>query len=311
MQHSVWRHTSLRFCHTAHLAALGGALLAGLALPAPALAATEAPAGSVGGMGDVNLYPKRVVIDQRSRVASIGLFNRTGNTGDYDITITDMMMSPDGRLVDLTSVTDEAQRAQVKAASTMLRWSPHRVSLPPNEAQTVRIMSRIPPDLPPGEYRAHFTAVAVPADAGTGLSIESAVGSTKPDQIGVRIVPRFGISIPVILRVGETTLSTGFTGFGLTQLPDGRRAVAITITRQGTRSAFGDISIAVAGSKKPIAEIKGIGVYTEINQRAVQIPLDPATDMRLLAPGARVTVTYTDDDATPGKILARQEFAVP
>ena len=87
--------------------------------------------------------------------------------------------------------------------------------------------------------------------------------------------------------------------------------MAITITRQGTRSAFGDISIAVAGSKKPIAEIKGIGVYTEINQRAVQIPLDPATDMRLLAPGARVTVTYTDDDATPGKILARQEFAVP
>ena len=65
------------------------------------------------------------------------------------------------------------------------------------------------------------------------------------------------------------------------------------------------------GAKKPVAEIKGVGVYTEINQRAVQIPIDPATDARLLARGAKLTVTYTDDDVAPGKVLARQEFAVP
>ena len=263
-------------------------------------------------MGDVNLYPKRVVIDQRTRVASIGLFNRTAATGEYDITVSDMMMTPDGRLTDLAAVTDEAAKARVHTASAMLRWSPHRVTLPGNEAQTVRIMSRLPADLPPGEYRAHFAAVSVPPSDGAGLSIEQAVGGAdKSTQIGVRIVPRFGISIPIILRVGETTLTAGLKDFAIVSQPNGAKAVALNITREGTRSAFGDITITAVGAKKPVAEIKGVGVYTEINQRAVQIPIDPATDARLLARGAKLTVTYTDDDVAPGKVLARQEFAVP
>ena len=283
----------------------------GAAMAEPALAA-EPPAGSVGGMGDVNLYPKRVVIDQRTRVASIGLFNRTANTGDYDITVSDMMMQPDGRLVDLASVTDEVARARVRAASQLLRWSPHRVTLPANEAQTVRIMSHFPPDLAPGEYRAHFAASSVPATDGGGLSIEQAAGTAAAgNSIGVRIVPRFGISIPIILRVGETTLKTGLEGFAIVTQPGGGRVLSLTITRQGTRSSFGDITVTAPGAKKPLAEIRGIGVYTELTQRAVQIPIDPAADPRLLAKGSRWTITYTDDDVTPGAILARQEFAVP
>ena len=34
-------------------------------------------------------------------------------------------------------------------------------------------------------------------------------------------------------------------------------------------------------------------------------------DPALTARGAKLTVTYTDDDFAPGKILARQDFIVP
>jgi len=127
----------------------------------------------------------------------------------------------------------------------------------------------------------------------------------------VRIVPRFGISIPVIVRVGETTLSAGLKDFALATPPGGTPSLSFTITRAGTRSAFGDILVTAPGSKKPLAEVKGIGVYTEIPERAVQVVLDPATDPRFLVRGTRLTITYTDDDVSPGKVLAKQEFIVP
>ena len=274
--------------------------------PAPA----ALPTGSVGGMGDINLFPKRVVIDERARIASVGLYNRAVAAGEYEITISDMAMQRDGHLVDLASIKDPATREAVHTASGFLRWSPRHVALPASEAQMVRIMARVPPELPPGEYRSHFTVVSVPPETG-GTSIDEAAGGETGGGIGVRIVPRFGISIPVIVRVGETTLTAGLKDLKLNTAPGTPAALSLTITRDGTRSAFGDILITAPGAKKPVAEIKGIGVYTEITERAIQVLLDPATDPRFLAHGTRWTVSYIDDDMSPGKVLARQEFIVP
>ena len=291
-------------------------------LTADAPAPAALPSGSIGGMGDINLFPKRIVIDDRQRLANLGLYNRAIATGEYEITVSDMAMQTDGRLVELESLTDPAARAAVHTASSFLRWSPRRVSLPGSEAQMVRIMARVSPELPPGEYRSHFTIVSVPPETG-GTSIDEATGAQTENGIGVRIVPRFGISIPVIVRVGQTTLSAGIKDIALVTQPGGGRALSFKITREGTRSAFGDITVTVPGAKKPLGNVKGIGVYTEIAERSVLIPLDqaadaaanpaanPAANSRALARGTRMTITYVDDDAAPGKTLAKQEFIVP
>ena len=290
---------------------LAGTLLATGPWSASLGAQATAPSGSVGGLGDINLFPKRVVLDSRVRVASIGLFNKSINPGDYDILVSDRMMNEDGQLVDLAGVTDPAVKARVKAASGFLRWSPRKVALRGSEAQTVRVMARITPDLPPGEYRSHFQAIAIPPLASDGASIEEARGGQASGGIGVRILPRFGISIPIIVRVGATTLTAGLKDFALAKTADGQPALRFTITREGTRSAFGNIVVTTPGAKKPLAEIKGIGVYPEISQRHVVVPLDPAAMTGPLHAGTRLTITYIDDDFAPGKNLARQEFVVP
>jgi hypothetical protein len=279
---------------------------------APAPTGEVPPEGSVSGMGDVNLYPKRVVIQDRQRIATVGLYNRSTAQGNYEILLNDMMMTPQGTLVDLSKVTDETQRARVKTASALLRWSPRKIVLPSNEAQTIRIMARIPPELPPGEYRTHFSVMQVPAQDTGGLSIESASGRQgNASGIGVRIMPRFGIAIPVIVRVGDTTLKTGLRDLSVRALGKGRSGVALTITRSGTRSAFGNLTVTAAGSGKPIAIIKGIGVYPEVEQRPVVVPIDPSVPPSAFARGAKLTVTYTDDDFKPGEVLATQDFVVP
>jgi len=280
------------------------------ATPAPPV---EAPAGAVGGMGDVNIYPKRIVIDDRARLGSIGLFNRAAAAGEYEISIADMMMSEDGRLTELANVTDEAAIARVHPATPLLRWSPHRVSLAGNEAQTVRVMLNARGETPPGEYRSHFMILSVPSDVDGGLTINDAAGEKKPDGIGVRIVPRFGISIPVIVRIGETTLDVSLSDPKMVAATIGGatsgKAIGMVVHRAGTRSAFGDLT--VTNGRVIVAQIKGVGVYTEIASRAVQVPIDPKADPKLVAAGQKLVATYTDDDAAPGKVLARAEFSVP
>ncbi len=278
-----------------------------VAAPAPA----ELPAGAVGGMGDINLYPKRIVISGRERIASVGLYNKSVATGDYEIAVTDMVMMPDGQLLNMDTVVDTEQKARVKTASQMLRWSPRRVALQANEAQTVRIMARRPADLADGEYRSHFVVVSVPPEGDGSLSIENATDNTAQDGIGVRIVPRFGLSIPVIVRVGETTLQSGVRDIELVTLRDGSRGVKLVITRAGTRSSFGDLLVTAPGQSEPVAIAQGIGVYPEVDAREIVVPLNPALAPDALRSGMVLTVSYTDDDFEPGATLFRQDFTVP
>ena len=270
------------------------------------------PEGSVGGMGDINLYPKRVVIDRRQRIATVGIYNKTANPGEYEISIEDMVMTPEGNVFQLSNLPPGVSTERLSAAGEMLRWSPRRVALLANEAQTVRIMARPPADLPDGEYRSHFMAVSVPTDVDEGFSIEDAVGdgSEGGERIGVTIRPRFGISIPVILRIGETTLDVGMQDIALVQTQDGP-AVMVVITRSGTRSAYGDMIVSAPGSSVPVAIARGVGVYPEVDSRRVVMAINPEYDLTQLRSGMVLSVSYIDDDYEPGVTLASQDFVVP
>lgn len=111
--------------------------------------------------------------------------------------------------------------------------------------------------------------------------------------------------------MGETTLTVGLASLAVMRKADGGTVLSLTVTRAGTRSAFGDLTVTAPGQRKPLAEVRGIGVYAEIDARTVQVPIDPKIDPALYARGAKLTVTYTDDDFAPGKPLAKQDFTVP
>ena len=51
---------------------------------------------------------------------------------------------------------------------------------------------------------------------------------------------------------------------------------------------------------------RGVGVYTEIDRRAVQIPL-----MRAPEAGEQLEITFTDDDTSPGRVLAQRAVPAP
>jgi len=278
----------------------------------PEVAPGQVPEGSVGGMGDINIYPRRIVMDRRQRVASVGLYNKMPFEGEYEISVANMVMTDSGQIIPFSNLPENLDASHVKTASDMLRWSPRRVLLLGSEAQTVRIMARPPADLPDGEYRAHFTVVSVPNDIDEGFSIDDALsnGSQSAGNVGVTIRPRFGISIPVIVRVGETTLDVGLKDFSLSQTESGPQ-VSLTINRSGTRSAYGDLIVTAPGQDAPLVTARGIGVYPEINSRQLHLAINPEFNLSALTSGMIVTAIFVDDDVAPGTTLARQTFVVP
>ncbi len=118
-----------------------------------------------------------------------------------------------------------------------------------------------------------------------------------------QLTPVYGVTIPVIIRLGNLEASAGIANVQL-ERKDSGAAIGLDLTRTGTRSTYGEVRVLKAGVKDPVALQKGVAIYTEVPQRHVSIPLTDAYKSGLTGP---VTVEYieTFDDGT--HLLARTQ----
>jgi len=257
-------------------------MLAASVIAAPFLAlSTSAHAG----VGDLLVAPTRVVLDGR-KGGEIILNNIGDEPATYRVSVEFRRMTKDGDLVDVTtpSATD-------KAAEDMIVYAPRKVTLAPHEPQAIRIAARPPQGLPDGEYRVHMLFRAIPP----ATPVVQA-DAEKPKGVQFKLTPIYGVTIPLIIRLGNLQASAGITNVQLEKKGD-TEAVGLDLTRTGSRSTFGEVRVMKAGFKDPIAVQKGVAVYTEVGQRHVSILVPEAS--RTAAAGA-VTVEYleTYDDGT-------------
>ena len=253
-------------------------LAAGIAFAALA----PSPAGA--GVGDLLVAPTRLVLDGR-KGAEVILNNIGDEPATYRVSVEFRRMTEKGELVDVTtpSATD-------KAAEDMIVYAPRKITLAPREPQAIRITARAPQGLPDGEYRVHMLFRAIPPATPV---VQAASAPAKGVQF--QLTPIYGVTIPVIVRLGNLEASAGITNVQL-ERRDSRPAIGFDITRTGNRSTYGEIRVLKAGVKDPVALMKGIAVYTEVGQRHVSIPL--ADTYRGLTGPVTVEYVETFDDGT-------------
>jgi hypothetical protein len=189
-------------------------------------------------------------------------------------------MTADGNLVDETEPT-----AAEKAAADMVVYAPRRVTLAPHEPQSIRIAARPPQGLPDGEYRVHLLFRAIPPSTPVTASNESDAKGLK-----LQLIPVYGVTIPVIVRLGNLQVKAGIANVEL-EKSDGKPAIGLDLSRSGSRSTFGEVLVLKPGVKDPIAALKSVAVYTELGTRHVTVPVDPAYQGDLTGP---VTVQYIE-----------------
>jgi P pilus assembly chaperone PapD len=250
--------------------------------------------GAEAGVGDLLVAPTRLVLDGR-KGAEVILNNIGNEPATYRVSIEFRRMTEAGDLVDVKTPTADDQKAE-----DMIIYAPRKVTLAPNEPQAIRIAARPAPGIPDGEYRVHMLFRAIPpAVPVTQASGEDAKG------VQFKLTPVYGVTIPVIVRLGNLQATAGIAGVHL-ETKEGGPAVGFDLTRIGSRSTYGEVRVLKAGIKDPIAIQKGVAVYTEVGKRHVSVPIADAYKASAAGP---VTVEYieTYDD---GRHLIAETQAV-
>ncbi|WP_293677258.1 hypothetical protein [uncultured Phenylobacterium sp.] len=284
-----------------------------IAVPAPLAAQPARPTSGLNAF--LNITPKRLTFDGRRRIGSIVLLNQGTEPVTVDVALIDRVMLTDGQIL---AVDDAAGRAdgrtatsQLKSAKALLQLSPRRATLQPGRPQTVRVRLATLPGAADGEHRSHLTVTTLPP-RDTGSTAEAAAAGRTDNELSFQITAIYGLSIPIIVRPAEPDVRATLEGArvefaaapGDGRVPRGPTAVlALDLVRGGASSVYGNFEVRVVGEKKgsePLGLARGVGVYPEIPRRVVRIPLSRAP-----AAGERLEVTFTDDDTSPGKVLAK------
>jgi hypothetical protein len=268
---------------------LSKALAAAALIAAPTFIAVQ-PARA--GVGDLLVAPTRLVLNG-GRGAEVILNNIGDEPATYRISVEFRRMKPDGTLEEVTDPS-----AAEKAAQDMIIYAPRRVTLAPREPQSIRIAARPPAGLPDGEYRVHMLFRAIPPSTPV-----TQAGSAPAKGLSFKLTPVYGVTIPVIVRLGNLDVQAGISNVRL-ENRDGRPTIALDLTRNGSRSTFGEVRVLKAGVKDPIAIARAIAVYTELNQREVVIPVDDKFKGAIAGP---VTVQYVETYDDGQKTIAETQ----
>ncbi len=218
--------------------------------------------------GDLLITPIRVVFEGNKQKEELNLANMGKDTAIYSISFVQKRMNENGSFVNIL----DADSGQM-FADPYLRIFPRQVTLAPGEAQVVALQYRRKPDMVAGEYRSHLFFRSEKNYRPLGMDDSG----QAEKSLSVQLIPVFGMSIPIIIRTGAVSVSAALSDFKLNTQPNAIQNLAFTIHRTGNISLYGDIMVEFVPDKgKPytICKAAGVGVYTNINKRYMQVKLN-------------------------------------
>lgn len=253
--------------------------------------------------GNLLVTPRRVVFDGSSRVMELNLANTGRDTARYNISFIQYRMTEEGAFEEITE-PDPGQFF----ADNHLRFFPRSVTLAPNEAQTVRMQVVGRERLDPGEYRSHVYFRAVPNQV--------ALGEEDPNRdttsVSVRLIPIFGITIPVIIRVGEPTTEVYISDLALEKPEEGSPQLQMTFNRSGNMSVYGDLNVthvSAEGTETIVGVVNGIAVYTPNALRRFRLELNPPEGVSL--DSGKLLITYNAQSDVKPETYASAQLELP
>ncbi|MGA7616071.1 MAG: fimbria/pilus periplasmic chaperone [Thermoanaerobaculia bacterium] len=260
------------------------------------------PGGSA--VGDLLVAPTRLIFEGRTRSAEVTLVNIGNETATYRISFINLRMTDDGGLKEYADAKPEDM-----PAAPLIRYSPRQVTLEPHIAQTVRLQVRKPADLATGEYRSHLLFRAVPKTE----DVAPEASDEKPKGLQIRLIPVYGVSIPVIVREGDLSVNSSITDLSVEQgaTAGEPQHLKVKINRSGNESVYGNLRVVLEknGRNTTVGVLNGVAVYTPNPFRWITIPLRAPENVTL--DGGRLRVEYSEQAEAGGGTIAKAELQVP
>jgi P pilus assembly chaperone PapD len=240
--------------------------------------------------GNLLITPRRVVFDDNKRSFDLNLANIGRDTAEYAVSVIQIRMTDEGGFEQITA-PDPGQQF----ADKYIRFFPRSVKLGPGESQAVKVQLIRQNELAPGEYRSHFYFRATPKDDPMADEINKPKDSTV---FSVRLTPIFGLTIPIIIRKGESTASVTLSMLSFSVVNDTLPTIRFTFNRTGNMSVYGNITvdhISAQGKITRVGMANGIAVYTPNSQRRFQMNLNKLESVDFKSGTLRVIYSAPSD----------------
>lgn len=250
---------------------------------------------------------KRVVFEGPKRAEVITIINGSDKPETYRLGWRQFEMTSDKSLVALP-VGEVRPEAQV--VMDAVRFSPYRFTVQPKSSQQVRMMVRMPADLPDGEYRSHFW---VRPEADVDRLQKEAENRVKASGArgGASLTMLAGATMPVFIRKGNLQATASIANMTASE-SGGFVTVSFSLLREGNKSLYGNMDyICNPGAGAYILKAtKGVAVYTELNQRNFKFRIEKKQDQPRCN---SLAITFTEVDSfndAEGQVLAEEIVTV-
>ncbi len=248
--------------------------------------------------GDLLVTPVRVIFEGNKQIEEINLVNIGEDSTVYSVSFLQYRMTEEGNFELI-----ENSQGDEMFADEYLRIFPRRIKLAPREAQVIRMQLRRKTGMQDGEYRSHLYFRAEKEI--NPLSNTSEAGD---EMMNVQITPVFGISIPVIIRNGNTNVTTSINDLNLRKDDDGM-TLDLTINRDGNISVYGDILaeyIPSRGKAVEIGSMRGVAIYTGIDRRHFSVKI--GNDTEINPDEGKIRVRFTSPKDKGYKLYSEKEL---
>jgi hypothetical protein len=216
----------------------------------------------------------KILLTDKQSSFDYRILNRGDTAASCRISFVDYMVAEDGKLT-----TPKEGQAPDNSGKSMLRASPSRILIQANDAQKVKVLARGVRNSDDGEWHSY-------------LSIKCK-DDTPELQSGVNIVPNFVFNIPVTIRKGPLTATAEISEAKLVT-KDENVWVELVLDRSGTRSLYGDVTIA-DGAGTQLGVLKGVSHYLQASRVPLKIKLNQQ-------PVGEVNITFTEDSRFGGDV---------
>jgi len=252
--------------------------------------------------GDLMVTPSRVVFEGNKQKGQLNLLNMGQDTATYTISFVQRSMKEDGSFV-----TIEQPDSGQMFSDPYLRIFPRQVTLAPREPQVILVQFRRKADMKAGEYRSHLYFRSEQNYNPLGM------GKSNKDKklLNVQLIPIFGVSIPIIVRVGDVNVSVTLSNLELMPLHGNTQNMKLTINRTGNISTYGDITVQYVPARgKPVlvGTVAGVGVYTNLSKRIMVIKLDTSATKKFTT--GKFNVQYTAKGNIKPFVYAESELEI-
>ncbi len=223
------------------------------------------------------IHPTLVMFEGNERSATITLSNRGDQTGTFEMSWTDMTMTPSGGLVKNEGPAPWSLQSYV-------RYSPRRVTLAPLESQVVRIAVRRGLDVPEGEYYSHFRVLTLNSEDPLAAEAES----DEPTGAAITIEARSAVAVPIVWRNSRDSSSASIEAVRIDQ---DTNQLSVDVLRHGQLSVRGFLHVfetAADGSRSPLAQPVPLVIYPNLDARTMAIDLIEDEMAGNLKPGTKV-----------------------